>query len=65
LICLNPDPLFSWCEPEVAHVHWDHKDVLDRVIRWTRSLASGKVDRERVLTQSRFVIGGTVGPVPA
>ncbi len=65
MICMDPEPLFSWCEPSISHIQWDHTEVIERVVRWVRSLAGGKEDRERVFIESRFVPGGTVGPAPA
>lgn len=63
LICTDPDPTFAWCEPSVAHVRWDTRPVVRRVVRWVNNIARGKDDRKQTLTKADFIDGGTVGPV--
>ena len=62
LICTDPDHSFDWCEPSVAHVRWDTRPVVQRVLRWVGNIAQGKDDCEQTLTKAEFVDGGTVGP---
>jgi len=64
LICRDPDPTFAWCKPSVAHIRWDSRPVVRRVVRWAANVAHGKDDRRQTLTKAEFVDGGTVGPVP-
>lgn len=64
LICTDPDRTFSWCRPTVAHIRWDHRAVVRRILRWTENVARGKEDRQQTLTKAEFVNGGTVGPPP-
>ena len=64
LICRDPDSTFAWCEPSIAHIHWDHRPVLRRIVRWANDIARGKDDRRQSFTKAEYVDGGTVGPVP-
>lgn len=64
LICTDPDPTFAWMVPSVAHVRWDRRPVVRRVLRWTNNIARGKDDRRQSFTKAEFVDGGTVGPAP-
>lgn len=63
LICVDPDPTFAWCEPSIAHIRWDTRPVVRRVVQWVNNIARGKDDKKQTLTKAEFVDGGTVGPV--
>lgn len=63
LICTDADPTFTWCKPSVAHIRWDSRPVVRRIVRWAANLSSGKPDVRQVLTPAEFVPGGTIGPV--
>ena len=56
--------LFTWAKPSIAHIRWDHRQVVRRVLRWTNNIARGRNDRRQSFTKAEFVGGGTVGPVP-
>ena len=62
LICDDPDPVFSWCEPTVAHIRWDEMPIVHRVVRWAENIARGREDRRQSRGTSEFVDGGTIGP---
>lgn len=64
LICTDSDPAFAWCDPTVAHIRWDYRPVVRRVVRWANNVATGKEDLRQTLTKAEFVQGGTVGPPP-
>jgi DNA-binding LacI/PurR family transcriptional regulator len=64
LICTDPDPAFEWCNPSIAHIRWDSRQLIRRVIRWVENLRSGKDDRKKGFFKAHFVEGGTIGPVP-
>ena len=64
LLCTDGDPGFSWCWPSVAHISWDSRPVVRRVVNWLNNVASGKNDRRQTFTKAEFVEGGTVGPAP-
>lgn len=63
LICTDADPTFAWCKPSVAHIRWDSRPVVRRIVRWAANLSSGTPDVRQVLTPAEFVPGGTIGPV--
>ena len=62
LVCTDDDPDFDWCEPSVAHIRWDYRPVVRRVVRWAANVSHGKDDRRQTLTKAEFVEGGTIGP---
>lgn len=64
LICDDTVPAFAWCEPAVAHLRWDSRPVVKRVIQWAKNIAAGKEDKRQVLIDGVFEEGGTIGPVP-
>jgi hypothetical protein len=63
LVCTDADPAFAWCEPTIAHIRWDGRPVVRRIVRWAANVSRGKDDRRQTLTMAEFVEGGTVGPV--
>jgi biotin operon repressor len=64
LVVADSDPSFGWCNPIPSHIQWDYRPVVSRVVRWAKNVAAGKDDRRKVGTESKFVEGGTIGPVP-
>lgn len=64
LICIDGDPTFEWCEPSVAHIQWDSRPWVRRIVRWANDVSRGEDDRRQNLTKTKFVDGGTVGPAP-
>ena len=63
LVCIDPDPTFAWCQPSVAHVAWDSRPVVRRIVRWAANVSQGREDVKQTFTKAEFVDGGTVGPV--
>lgn len=63
LVVADRDPSFAWSDPIPAHIQWDYRPVVRRVVRWAKNVAAGKEDRRRSGTGSKFVEGGTIGPV--
>ncbi len=61
LVCTDADRSFIWCQPSVAHIRWDYRPVIRRIVRWANNIARGKDDRRKTLTKAEFVDGGTVG----
>jgi DNA-binding LacI/PurR family transcriptional regulator len=51
------------CDPPVAHVHWDDRLLVRRIVRWVRAVARGRADREAVAVPATLKPGGTIGPV--
>ena len=63
LICTDASQDFDWCRPTVAHIRWDSRPVVRRIVRWAANVAGGKADLRQTLTAANFVRGGTMGPV--
>lgn len=63
MICTDPDPSFEWCEPSIAHISWDARLVVRRIVRWAAAVSRGKRDLRQTLVEAEFVEGGTIGPV--
>lgn len=61
LVCTDGDSHFSWCHPSIAHIRWDHRPVVRRILRWVNEVARGKDDRRQTMTPAEFVDGGSVG----
>lgn len=62
LICSDADSTLSWCRPAIAHVHWEHRPVIQRVVRWAKNAAAGKPDIRQTLIPGKLIEGGTIGP---
>lgn len=65
LICADPDPTFAWSQPSVAHVHWEHRPVMQRIVRWAEKVSRGEEDNRQSFTKAEYIDGGTVGLPPA
>jgi len=63
LICTDPDRTFAWCRPTIAHIAWDSRPVVRRIVRWASNVSRGKMDLRQSGTPAEFVPGGTMGPV--
>ncbi len=64
LICVDGDPTFDWCEPSVAHICWDSRPLVKRIMRWASNVARGREDLRQTFVKAQFVDGGTIGPAP-
>jgi DNA-binding LacI/PurR family transcriptional regulator len=64
LVVAESDPSFGWNNPIPSHIRWDYRPVVRRIVRWAGNVAVGKEDRRKFGTESEFVEGGTIGPVP-
>lgn len=62
LVCDDFDASFSWCQPQIAHLYWDSRPVVARIVRWADRIARGVVDRRHRYTLATWVEGGTIGP---
>jgi DNA-binding LacI/PurR family transcriptional regulator len=60
LICSDPDPAFSWCQPGVAHIHWKALPLVKRVTRWANQISKGSADRGKFFVEAIYIDGGTV-----
>jgi biotin operon repressor len=61
VICTDYDPHFDWCKPSIAHIHWDTRPVINRVVKWADNVSRGKKDISQELTPAEFIVGGTIG----
>ena len=64
LICVDNDPYFSQCQPSVSHIRWSSQSIGNRIVRWVRNISEGKEDTCQTMIKTKFVEGGTIGPVP-
>ena len=64
LVVADDDRSFAWCSPSPSLIQWAPQPAVRRIVRWARNVAAGKDDRRKFGTESKFVEGGTIGPVP-
>ncbi|MCE9611140.1 MAG: substrate-binding domain-containing protein [Chthoniobacter sp.] len=64
LVCADPDPTFAWCSPSIAHIRWDSRPWVRRIVRWAATVSHGGQDLRQMLNPAEFVRGGTIGPAP-
>lgn len=62
LVCTDADPAFAWCRPSVAHIRWESRPVVRRIVNWVANVSLGKMDKRQTVTVAEFVTGGTIGP---
>jgi DNA-binding LacI/PurR family transcriptional regulator len=62
LVCSDGDPAFLWCQPTIAHIRWDSRPVVRRIVRWAANVSRGEKDLRQTLTKAEFFEGGTIGP---
>ena len=65
LVCSDGDPAFFWCQPTIAHIRWDSRPVVRRIVRWAANVSRGEKDLRQTLTKAEFFEGGTIGPAKA
>jgi DNA-binding LacI/PurR family transcriptional regulator/biotin operon repressor len=61
LVCPDPDPAFDWCRPSIAHIRFDARPLVRRMVRWADNVSQGNEDRRKSLIPAEFIEGGTVG----
>ncbi|HSP42114.1 MAG TPA: substrate-binding domain-containing protein, partial [Luteolibacter sp.] len=64
LACTDMSDSFEWCDPSIAHIAWDSRPVINRVVKWADNIGRGKDDRGKIVSKVRLLLGGTIGPVP-
>ncbi|MDX1681159.1 MAG: substrate-binding domain-containing protein [Akkermansiaceae bacterium] len=64
LYCDDYAESFDWALPSTAHLRWDHRPVVRRVLQWTKNLRLGKEDLKQTLIKAEFADGDTIGPPP-
>ncbi len=63
LVSTDDDPALAWCHPSIAHMRWDNRLIVRRVVRWVNAVRKGKPDRKIINFPTEFVSGGSIGPV--
>jgi DNA-binding LacI/PurR family transcriptional regulator len=64
LACTDASHAFDWCLPDIPHITWDFRPLVQRVVKWANNISRGKDDRRKSSGKARLVVGGTIGPVP-
>ncbi len=64
LACTDMSDSFEWCDPSIAHIAWESRPVINRVVKWADNISRGREDRRKTASKVRLVPGGTIGPVP-
>ena len=62
LACTDQSEFFEWCDPGIAHITWESRPVINRVVKWADNISRGKDDRRRSAGKVRLIQGGTIGP---
>lgn len=57
------ESLLDLCNPRFAHIRWDNKQIVRRVVRWVEAVRKGKADRKIINVQAKFVSGGSIQEV--
>ena len=63
LACTDASHAFDWSFPEITHIAWDVRPLIQRVVKWADNISRGKDDRRKSSNKARLVVGGTIGPV--
>jgi DNA-binding LacI/PurR family transcriptional regulator len=63
LISGDFEPMLGMCHPGFAHMSWDNRRIVRRVVRWVDAVRKGKADRKTINIPAEFVPGGSIGPV--
>ncbi len=58
------DNSLSWCHPTFAHMTWDTKQSLRRIVRWVAAVGKGRNDCTTINYPAKFISGGSIGPAP-
>jgi DNA-binding LacI/PurR family transcriptional regulator len=68
LVCTTNDPTFAWCRPSVAHLDYDARLVVRRMVRWVANISRGREDTKQTTVPACFVDGGSIAaamPAPS
>ena len=63
LVSGDCDPLLDMCHPGFAHMRWDNRLIVRRIVRWADAVSKGKADRKAINIPAEFIPGGSIGPV--
>jgi DNA-binding LacI/PurR family transcriptional regulator len=62
LVSGDCEPLLDYCHPPMAHMRWESRLIVRRVVRWVDAVRKGKADRKTIDIPAEFVPGGSIGP---
>ena len=62
LVCMDPDLVFAWCDPAIAHIDFDTSLWPGYIVRWAGNVARGKEDKRTSLPAAKFIDSGSIGP---
>ena len=60
LACTDMSDSFDWCDPSIAHIAWDSRPVIRRVVKWADHISHGKDDHQKSSSRARLILGGTI-----
>ena len=55
--------MLDMCHPGFAHMRWDNRLIVRRVVRWVDAVRKSRADRKTINIPAEFVPGGSIGPV--
>jgi DNA-binding LacI/PurR family transcriptional regulator len=64
LLCTDSDPSFAWCQPSIAHISWQSRPIVKRIVQWADNIAREKKDQQKGFSKAELIEGGTIGPAP-
>jgi DNA-binding LacI/PurR family transcriptional regulator len=64
LVCTDSNPSFAWCQPSIAHISWQSRPMVKRIVQWADGVAQGKKDLGKGFSKAEFIEGGTIGSAP-
>ena len=63
LVSGDCEAVLDVCHPRFAHMRWDNRLIVRRVVRWVDAVRKGKADHKTINIPAEFVPGGSIGPV--
>ncbi len=64
LYCDDYSEPFDWATPSIAHLQWDHRPIIRRVLQWADNISQGREDTKLSFIKAKFIDGETIGPAP-
>jgi DNA-binding LacI/PurR family transcriptional regulator len=63
LVSVDCETILDQCYPGFAHIRWDNRLIVRRVVRWVDAVRKNKADTKTINIPAEFVIGGSIGMV--
>jgi DNA-binding LacI/PurR family transcriptional regulator len=64
LVSADYDNSLAWFHPAVAHMKWDDRPIIRRIVRWCDAVRRGNPDRKTINFPAQFIPGSSIGPTP-